>query len=81
MDKEIALNFALTQSDQNNLPVLLMISMSNSRYFKMDSEEYSAFPWEEEVLIYDGYKYKIINVSDEVYNDSKYTFIQLKILS
>jgi len=58
-----------------------MISMSNSRYFRMDSEEYSAFPFEKEVLIYDGYKYKISSVSDEVHDDSPYTFIQLRILN
>jgi hypothetical protein len=47
----------------------------------MDSEEYSAFPFEKEVLIYDGYKYKISSVSDEVHDDSPYTFIQLRILN
>ena len=63
------------------MPVLLEISMTNSRYFKLDSELYSFFPGEEEVLIYDGYKYRIVEVTEEVSDNQKYTLIKLTFLS
>jgi hypothetical protein len=55
--------------------------MTNSRYFKLDSELYSFFPEEEEVLIYDGYKYRIVEVTEEVSDNQKYTLIKLTFLS
>jgi len=51
--------------------------MSNSRYFKLDSELYSFFPYEQEVLIYDGYKYKIVEITEEISDNIKYTLIEL----
>ena len=37
---------------------------SGRNYFKLDNKEYSLFPYEQEVLLYTGLDFKIIEISE-----------------
>ena len=52
---------------KDDVPVLYQISNLREEgywYFKLDSEEYSLFPYEQEVLIKTGLNFKIIEISE-----------------
>ncbi len=49
---------------QKRLPVLFRINFSGDRGIFELSSGYSAYPEEEEVIIQDGLKYKVINNTD-----------------
>ena len=59
-NKHVALSFAFHDLSPTEVPVLIKITFRCKRgYFKM-TKEYTAYPEEEEVLIQDGLKYRII---------------------
>ena len=43
------------------------LSKYGSYYFKMDSEEFSLYVHEQEILLYDGSKYEITNITEKVH--------------
>jgi hypothetical protein len=45
--------------------VLLKIDVISCAYFILDSKDYSAFPNEQEVLLFDGMKCTILDVKTE----------------
>ena len=52
---------------KDDVPVLYQIHNlddNGSGYFKLDSEEYSLFPYEQEVLIHTGSFFEIIKISE-----------------
>ena len=51
----------------DDVPVLYQINnliRNGWYYFKLDSEEYSLYPHEQEVLLYSGYTFEIIEISE-----------------
>ena len=53
---------------KDDVPVLYQISNLNEYgyryYFKLDSEQYSLFPYEQEVLLLTGLSFEIIEISE-----------------
>ena len=52
---------------KDDVPVLYQISNLDDDgwdYFKLDSEEYSLFPYEQEVLLLTGRSFEIIEISE-----------------
>ena len=52
---------------KDDVPVLYQISNLDEYgwyYFKLDSEEYSLFPYEQEVLLLTGLSFEIIEISE-----------------
>ena len=52
---------------KDDVPVLYQISNLREDgwyYFKLDSKEYSLFPYEQEVLLLTGSKFEIIEISE-----------------
>ena len=52
---------------KDDVPVLYQISnlrVDGKNYFKLDSEEYSLFPYEQEVLLLNGCSFEIIEISE-----------------
>lgn len=52
---------------KNDQPVMFQISglsKFGNYYFKMDSEEFSLYVHEQEILLYDGSKYEITNITE-----------------
>jgi hypothetical protein len=57
------------------VPVLYEIknlSKKGWHYFKLDSYDYSLFPYEQEVLIQTGSLFDINNISEQIHNGRKY---------
>ena len=86
-DKECAIGFALFDSDDTeHKPVLWRINWKgNSHHFRLNDEEYSAYPDEQEVLLYDGEPMKItfVDFNYTIPDDSKYkgkvlTYIEMQ---
>lgn len=54
------------EEDLLKLPVLFEIDFSGGQqFFHLNSEEYSSYPYEEEVLLQEGIQYRVINNSVE----------------
>ena len=83
MKKDVALNFAL--NGQDNIAVVFEIYIQNTHqnnYFLM-GPEYSAYPSEEEILLFDGLEFCVFGYDDrpnetgrrvvkiKLYNDSR----------
>ena len=54
--------------------------MKEHDYLRLDTQEYSLFPNEQEVLLNIGLKFEIENISEEQHLDIKYKLVQLKII-
>ena len=66
-DINIALNFMLTGITNEKQAVLYKfneIDISNSNFFSLNSNDYSVFTNESEVLILDGESFKISDISE-----------------
>ena len=53
--------------NNDDVPVLYQINNLDKngwKYFKLDSEEYSIFPYEQEVLLFTGSAFEIIKISE-----------------
>ena len=63
LKKDIAFQFMFRGLSKDQVPVLYQIYNLNDEglsYFKLDNEEYSLFPFEQEVLLFTGLSFKII---------------------
>ncbi len=69
----------------DDISVLYQISGLNEdgyRYFRLDTKEYSNFPYEKEVLLRTGQKFQILQISQEKHDDwGEYYQIELKYLN
>ena len=69
LSKETALSFAfdgktILKEDTNRLPLLVEIEYTGDKEFiQLNSEELSAYPSEQEVLLQDGIQYKVVSVT------------------
>ena len=66
-EKNIALGFMRRELNDKVVPVLFEIKELNDKgynYFYLDSDQYSMFPKEKEVLLSTGSEFKIIDISD-----------------
>lgn len=66
---------------QERKPVLLKIEIDNKvgfGLFKMDKSDYSLFPHEKEVLLRDGHRYLIHEITQEKEFGYEYTLVELK---
>ncbi len=64
-----------------NVPVLYQINNLRKYglfYFKLDSTDYSLFPYEQEVLLRTGSEFKILDISEEQNKGCKYWLVQLR---
>jgi len=61
-DPTIAMNFAFDDLSDNQVPVVFEIKFKGKRGLFEMSEQYTAYPGEDEVLIQDGLQYRIIGV-------------------
>ena len=76
-DMSQALNFAFDYLKDDQIPVILEITFKgNSGLFEL-TEGYSAYPEENEILLQDGLKYKIISKEElDIYDtNDKFTLI------
>ena len=69
LSKDSALNFATNGVDPSStlqkVAILLEIKISGSKqYFYLNSKEYSSYPNEQEVLLQEGIKYKVIELDE-----------------
>ena len=65
LKKDIAFQFMFRGLSKDQVPVLYQIYNLNEDgmcYFKLDNEEYSLFPFEQEVLIFTGEYFHIIKI-------------------
>ena len=61
--------------NKEDVPVLYQINNLNDGgnfYFKLDNADYSLFPYEQEVLLYTGSTFKILEISEEEHQGRKY---------
>ena len=64
-DMSVALNFALKELKEDQVPVILEITFKgNSGLFEL-TQGYSAYPEEDEILLQDGLKYKISSKEEQ----------------
>ena len=68
--KEKALSFALfditAPENKGKVSVLFQISFKgNQQFFSLNSRDYSAYPHEEEILIQEGIKFKVIDIVEK----------------
>ena len=66
---------------QERKPVLLRIEIDNKvgfGLFKMDKSDYSLFPHEKEVLLRDGHRYLIHEITQVKESGYEYTLVELK---
>ena len=67
LKKEQAFKFVFKGLSKDDVPVLYQINnlrKDGRCYFKLDSEEYSLFPNEQEVLLSNGSSFEIIEISE-----------------
>ena len=63
------------------MPVLYQIYNLDEKgfqYFKLDNEEYSLFPKEQEVLLFTGAKFEIIEITEKDHEGLKYYLVLLR---
>ena len=61
--------------NKEDVPVLFQINNLNKDgkyYFKLDNADYSLFSYEQEVLLWTGSTFKILEISEEEYEGRKY---------
>ena len=56
------------------------LSQYGSYYFNMDSEEFSLYTHEQEILLYDGSKYEIINITEQIHQPTLIKFLLVELL-
>ncbi len=74
LNKDIAISFMLKELSEDDVPVLYQIqnlSEDGYSYFKLDNEDYSSFPHEQEVLLITD-KFRIIEISEKEHEGRKY---------
>ena len=67
LEKEQAFKFMFRGLSKDDVPVLYQINnlyKDGWKYFNLDSEEYSLFPNEQEVLLFTGSAFEIIKISE-----------------
>ena len=67
LNKEIAFSFMFRGLSKDVVPVLYQIhnlSGYGFYYFKLDNADYSLFPYEQEVLLWTGLSFDIIEISE-----------------
>ena len=63
MNRDIAIKFALEDVQEPKKPVLLKIEWKGLEdHFRLNSNEYSAYPKEEEILLNDGLAMNVTNI-------------------
>ena len=66
MNRDIAIKFALEDVRDAQKPVLLQIDWRGIEdHFRLNSNQFSAYPNEEEILLNDGLSMKVIDIQDE----------------
>ena len=69
-DKQTALNFAFTNYSDESTPVVFEIEFHGKKGLFEMTDDYTAYPGENEVLIQDGLKYQVI--TNQELNSTKY---------
>ena len=67
LNKEEAFKFMFKGLSNDDVPVLYQINNLNNfgkYYFKLDNTDYSLFPYEQEVLLFTGSLFTIIEISE-----------------
>ena len=65
---------------EDQVPVIFEISFRSKKGLFELADEYTAFPGEDEVLLQDGLKYRVIDNSDEETENTKKKFQLIKLV-